>query len=70
MTYLYSIKSHPMTMRPIIRMWEIVHSTNTFYDLQARNIPNKDAMKVTRRVSKAQVEHLLSHMNEYHLEPT
>ena len=46
---IYSL-ANDMDYELVIRTWEIVDSTPKHYDISPREIPNKDAMKHTRRI--------------------
>ncbi len=69
MRYLYSIIEHPASGYTTLRVWEIVNSTNKFYHIQPRLIPNKDVEKNTTKIRKDETEHPLSYMNKYHSSP-
>jgi hypothetical protein len=53
--YLYEVITHPVTLLPMIRTYEIVGRTPAGYDLQLRRVLNKRAMAMTKRIKKASV---------------
>ncbi len=56
--YLYNIYIHPDKSKLVLRKYEITRETKTLYFMQPRDIPNKDAEKQTRKLSKTRVEPL------------
>ncbi len=66
MMYLYSIVDHPTNLRPLLRVWEIVKTTNKTYHIQPRFIPNERAMNSTIKIKKSNIEHSSLPKREYY----
>lgn len=66
MTFLFNIQEHYISGYLILRVWEVVDSTDKFLYIQPRLIPNKKAEENTTKIKKDVTEHPLTYMNEYH----
>ncbi len=52
MTYLYKIDQHPDSRMFTVHKYEIISSTEKYYQISPRDIPNKKAMKEKLEVKK------------------